>query len=378
MFRLASKPVQKSQVRSLYTSILESDINITKAGKVNISVGRGGRSSRTGYTATVFGGTGGLGRLLVSKLARHGTVTVVPFRDQMKGRDVKPCGDLGVVNPVEFDIRNTASIEEAVAYSDIVYNLVGTEWEGTAFKMADVNIEASRRIAQASKDAGVSRFIQVSSYCADPESASTFYATKGLGEKVVREIIPDATIVRPGKMYGRFGSRFLQDMIWQRQTHFNRQRKFNVNQYEKLFFPTHYSDVAKALEIIGFDDTTAGELFELHANEKYSHWDVKELVYTVRPDIMFSESNYPVEWAKLMSKLLYGKWRNIPTMDEIERQLIAHNPDPKAKTFADLGVVPDKFTDKIHEYILPKKLPMTAVLGDSSHKDIKRGGVILV
>lgn len=40
--------------RSLYTSVLDSDINITKNGKVNLSVGPGGRSSRTGYTATVL------------------------------------------------------------------------------------------------------------------------------------------------------------------------------------------------------------------------------------------------------------------------------------------------------------------------------------
>lgn len=367
----------RQQVRSVYTLILSNDLNVTKAGKVKVSVGSGGRSLRTGYVATVFGGTGGLGRQLVAKLARHGTIVQVPFRDSMRARDVKLTGDLGVVNPMEFDIRNTKLIADAVAHLDIVFNCVGTEFDGWAFNMADVNVEASRRIATAAKEAGVARFVQVSLYCADPTSPSSFYATKGMGEQVVREIIPDATIVRPGKMYGRFGTRFLQDMVWLRQTLFHRVRRFNVNQYGKTFYPTHYMDVAKALEAIGFTDSTAGQVFELHGPEKYSLWDVKELVYTVRPDMRFAELDYPVWWARAASKLLYGKWRNIPTLDEIERQLIEHVPQLDAKTFADLNITPDKLADKIHEYILPKDLAMTEVIGEGKHK-VTKGGVYFV
>ena len=51
--------------------------------------------------------------------------------------------------------------------------------------------------------ANVPRYIHVSSYNADPNSESVFYATKGIAEQVVRDIIPDTTIVRPAPMYGR-------------------------------------------------------------------------------------------------------------------------------------------------------------------------------
>ena len=58
MLKLSARPISRSigvfSRRSVYTSVLESDINITKNGKVNVAVGAGGRSSRTGYTATVF------------------------------------------------------------------------------------------------------------------------------------------------------------------------------------------------------------------------------------------------------------------------------------------------------------------------------------
>ncbi|GMF60280.1 unnamed protein product [[Candida] boidinii] len=100
--------------RTMYTHPLTSDINITKSGKTNIAIGQGGRSSRTGYTATVFGSTGFLGRFLVSKLAKHGTVTVCPYRNETAKRQLKVNGDLGVVNFVEVDIRNLESIENSV------------------------------------------------------------------------------------------------------------------------------------------------------------------------------------------------------------------------------------------------------------------------
>jgi len=50
---------------------------------------------------------------------------VVPFREEMTKRHLKVAGDLGRVVFVEFDLRNTPSIEESVRHSDIVYNLIG-------------------------------------------------------------------------------------------------------------------------------------------------------------------------------------------------------------------------------------------------------------
>lgn len=38
-------------------------------------------------------------------------------------------GDLGQIVPLEFDMRNDSQIEEAVRHSDIVYNLIGRDYE---------------------------------------------------------------------------------------------------------------------------------------------------------------------------------------------------------------------------------------------------------
>lgn len=46
------------------------------------------------------------------------------------------------------------------------------------FSLADVHIEGAERIAEAVAKYDVDRFIHVSSYNANPESASEFFATK--------------------------------------------------------------------------------------------------------------------------------------------------------------------------------------------------------
>ncbi|GMM34353.1 hypothetical protein DASC09_016780 [Saccharomycopsis crataegensis] len=338
------QPVNTTLKRSIYTNVLKSDINITKAGKTNITVGSGGRSSRTGYTATVFGASGFLGRYLVSKLARHGTLTVVPYRDDMKKRFLKVCGDLGVVNFVEFDLRNLKSIEDSVKHSDIVFNCIGAEANTKNFSMADVNIEGARRVAQAVKDYGVPRYVHVSSHSADVNSKSIFYATKGIGEQVVREIIPETTIVRPGVMFGR------EDKLLNRLG--DAKNLFTVNHSKETVIPTHVHDVAKAMELIGFDDSTAGKLYELNGPETFSIHEIRELIKPFSK-IDYRNINLPKPVALKIAELLQYAWWPLVNPDQIERQFMDQVVTPGTLGFKDLGLTPESLSDHLFTYTYP-------------------------
>ena len=90
----------------------------------------GGRSSVSGATVTVFGGTGFLGRYVINRLGKMGCRVVVPFRgDEIMVRHLKPMGDLGVVNFFDMSIRSPEQIQTAVAGSNIVINLLGKHFE---------------------------------------------------------------------------------------------------------------------------------------------------------------------------------------------------------------------------------------------------------
>ena len=67
---------------------------------------------------------------------------------------------------------------------------------------ADPTCSIAGRIAQIAREAKVPRLIHVSHLNANPHSPSMFYRTKHQGELLVRKEFRDATIVRPGPMYG--------------------------------------------------------------------------------------------------------------------------------------------------------------------------------
>lgn len=361
------------RARSLYTSVLESDINITRNGKVNVAVGAGGRSSRTGYTATIFGASGFVGRYLTSKLARHGTNVVVPFRDDLKKRFLKVTGDLGVVNFVEFDPRNLESIAQSVEHSDIVFNCIGADYNTKNFSMADVNIGITERITNAVKEAGNSRYVYVSSYNANPSSESVYYATKGISEQLVRDILPDTTIVRPAPIYGREDNllNYLGPKL----------KMWTPNKNAKEIYPVHVLDVAKALERIGFDDSTVGQTFELYGPDKLTFLEIRQMIHGITQDfsqvgpISYSFADYqvPLELAKLVAQakqFLYWKQTN---PDQVQRHLIHQHIDPSAKTFADLGTTDlDHLANVLFTYVKGWRHPLIAQQGAQTKREAKR------
>ncbi|KAK9454776.1 hypothetical protein V1511DRAFT_500942 [Dipodascopsis uninucleata] len=338
------------------------DLAVTLTGKPKISYGPGGRSSRTGYTATVFGATGFLGRYIVSKLARNGTVVSVPFREEMTKRFLKVTGDLGVVNFVEFDARNIESLEESVKSSDIVFNCIGRDYPTKLFSYYDVNVEISRRIASACAKYGVDRLVQVSSYNASPESTSEYFRTKFEAEQVVKEIVPTATIVRPSPMIGA-EDRLVRKMIsWP---------YFSVNDDLKIR-PVHVLDVASALVKIGYDDAFAGKTFELYGPEEVT---TELLRRRCEFEALKKYSKYSVpKRAFAAATEFFNKivWWPVGCADEVERQTIDQVIDRSALTFSDVGIVPEKLEDFVGQYVKHMRANLFQDVQPDSKAELRR------
>ncbi|PLB35856.1 NAD(P)-binding protein [Aspergillus candidus] len=311
------------------------DVAITRTGKPLLKV--------PGHTATVFGATGFLGRYIVHRLASQGCTVVVPYREEMAKRHLKPTGDLGRVNFIEYDLRNTQSIEESVRHSDVVYNLVGRQYPTKNFSYTDVHVDGIERIVEATAKYDIDRYIHVSSYNADKNSPSEYFATKGWGEEVARSIYPETTIVRPAPVFG-FEDNLLHKLA--RVTSL-----FTANHMQERFWPVHSIDVGTALEHMLHDDSTAGQTFELYGPKNYSTAEIAELVDR---EIIKRRRHINVPKALLkpfayyMNKLL---WWNVGSADEIEREFIDQKIDPTAKTFKDLGIEPAELENLTFHYL---------------------------
>ncbi|EGX51201.1 hypothetical protein AOL_s00054g577 [Orbilia oligospora ATCC 24927] len=309
------------------------DIAITRTGKPVYRQG-GGRSSLGGHTATVFGAAGFLGRYIVNRLARTGCNVVIPYREEMWKRHLKVTGDLGRITFLEFDLRNTESIEESVRHSDIVINLIGRDYETKNFNFWDVHVEGTQRIAEAVAKYDIDRYIHVSSHNADLNSPSAFYRTKAEGELEARAIFPETTIVRPARVWGEEDRLLL----------FHAQKRYLItsNNLQERFRPVHSIDVGRALERIAYDDSTVGQTYELFGPKEYSMGEIREMVKNETKRNL-THINVPKKLQQIYRAAWEYVWWPLTSVDEVEREFIDHQIDPTAKTFADLGM--DKVDD---------------------------------
>jgi NADH dehydrogenase (ubiquinone) 1 alpha subcomplex subunit 9 len=205
-------------------------------------------------------------------------------------------------------------------------------------------VKGTERIVEAVAKYDVDRYIHVSSYNADPSSASEFYATKGLGEQVARSIFPETTLVRPAPMFG-----FEDNLLLKLAGVMN---LFTSNHLKERYRPVHVIDIGRALERMLFDDSTVSQTFELCGPNEYSTAEIAEMVdreiYKTRRHINLPKAILkPI--AGIMNSVLY--WPTL-SADEIEREFIDQKIDETAKTFKDLGISPGDIADFTYHYLV--------------------------
>ncbi|MBQ6508789.1 MAG: NAD(P)H-binding protein [Flexilinea sp.] len=148
----------------------------------------------------VTGGTGFIGRILVSHLVTLGypvRLLLNPSRDYPKlPRGVSVEVAISSMN----DERNLRASMKDI---DTVFHLVGTEWKGIHAEFEEVDIRAARMFSKVAMGMGVERFIYLSHIGADRASAYNLLRAKAIAEAAIRESGVPYTIVRSGIVYGQ-------------------------------------------------------------------------------------------------------------------------------------------------------------------------------
>ncbi|KAI0771176.1 NADH dehydrogenase [Trametes elegans] len=316
------------------------DLTALPSNKPAIAYGPPGRSASTGHVATVFGCTGFLGRYVVAKLAKAGTQVIVPYRDEDEKRHLKVTGDLGQIVSLEWDLRRPDQIEECLRHSDIVYNLVGREYETKNFSYEDVHVRGAGAIASIAAQAGVDRFVHVSHLNASHESPSAFYRSKAAGEEKVKEAFPSATIVRPATMFG-YEDRLLNNIafwpIW-----------WKLNDMKTKVRPAHALDVAQALANVIQIPSMPGT-FNLPGPSVLTYEYLLTLVNTVTYNPPSRAPTLPKPVALWLSKLAQNVWWPAISPDEVLRRYIDDVDVPG--DWDKFGITPDEIEEHAITYL---------------------------
>ena len=231
-------------------------------------------SESTPGLVTVFGGSGFVGTQAVRALARKGWRIRVAVRTPASAVDLKVMGDVGQIQPVRCDITNPEDVAKALRGADAAVNLVGILFETPGRGFDKAHVEGSRNIAQACVAAGVARLVQISAIGADPRSEGDYGRSKGQAEAAVREIKPDAVILRPSIVFGT-GDGFL-----------NRFASMAtiapalplIGGGATKFQPVWVGDVAEAIARSVARTDAAGRTFELGGPEVWSFKQILEYI----------------------------------------------------------------------------------------------------
>jgi uncharacterized protein YbjT (DUF2867 family) len=159
---------------------------------------------------TMFGGTGFIGRHLVTELLRSGATVRLAVRHH-PGRVQMVTESALTPELIQADALDDTAVDAAIAGTDAVFNLVGILTETPTQTYHTIHVEGARRVAMAAHRHGVRRVLHLSALGANPTSPAISDQTKAEGEQAVRAAFPQATIVRPSLVFGaddHFFSRF--------------------------------------------------------------------------------------------------------------------------------------------------------------------------
>ena len=131
---------------------------------------------------TIFGGSGFVGRYIARRMAKEGWRVRVAVRHPNEALFVKPYGVVGQVEPVLCNIRDEASVVQALQGADAVVNCVGVLAEIGKNSFVALQRDGAARIARLAATHGVTRLVHLSAIGADADSKSLYSQTKAGGE----------------------------------------------------------------------------------------------------------------------------------------------------------------------------------------------------
>lgn len=223
---------------------------------------------------TVFGGSGFVGTQAVRALARKGWRIRVAVRNPASSVELKVMGDVGQIQPVRCDITNPEDVARALRGADAAVNLVGILFETPGRGFDKTHVEGSRNVAEACVAQGVGRLVQMSAIGADPKSEGAYGRSKGQAEAAVREIKPDAVILRPSIVFGTgdgFLNRFASMATMSPALPL-------IGFGSTKFQPVWVGDVAEAIARSVARSDAAGRTFELGGPAVWSFKDILEYI----------------------------------------------------------------------------------------------------
>jgi NADH dehydrogenase len=295
--------------------------------------------------ATVFGGSGFLGRYVVKRLAQRGYVVRVAVRDTEAAMFLRPMGAVGQIVPLFAPLAQEAAVARAVDGAEVVVNLTGILAEAKKGDFFRVHAEGATRIARLAASSVAQHVVHVSAIGADTGAESDYARSKGQGEEAMRAIFPRAVILRPSIVFGP------EDAFFNR---FAAMAQISpvipIVSGATKFQPVHVGDVADAVIAGLAREDAAGCLFELGGPDVMSFAALIEYMLKLigrRRMVM----DLPQGLATVQAAILERLPGKLLTRDQIKLLRRDNVVADGALDLASLGIVPTPMDMIVPDYL---------------------------
>jgi len=283
--------------------------------------------------ATVFGGTGFIGRYVVKRLAQRGVTLSVVGRHARRGNYLQTMGDVGQIVLMDGDVGDEAFVAASMDGADLVVNLVGILAEGGKQRFDTLQHQGAGRIARLAAAAGAEHFVQFSAIGADGASTSLYAKSKADGEQAVRAAFPTAIILRPSIVFGP------EDQFFARMTRLSPFLPL-IGGGETKFQPVYVGDVANAVLAALDRPEAAGQTYELGGPRIYSFAELMRLMLREIDRPTFPLISIPFGLASFQAAILEHLPGKLLTRDQVMMLKRDNVVSPGARTIEDLGITP--------------------------------------
>gem|GEM_PF-61372 len=289
--------------------------------------------------ATVFGGSGFVGRYAVAAMAKNGWRVRAAVRRPDSAVFLQPSGSVGQIFPVQANIRYPESVAHAMKGARVVVNAVGVLVSSGHQNYRALHVFGARAIAKAAREAGVKRLVHISAIGADPKSSSRYARTKGEGEAAVLEEFPDAIILRPSVVFGPEDEFFNRFAGMARISPFLPLIGGGKTRFQPVFVGDLGAAVAAAIDGAG----KPGTVYEIGGSEVFSFRELLDLVqeWAERPRAYMPLPFWLAKLQAILTWPLPNSWRPI-TYDQVrllqQDNIVSERAKSEKRTIAALGI----------------------------------------
>ena len=297
-------------------------------------------------TVAVFGGSGFIGRYIVTELLKEDYLVKVFVRNPDKAKHLTLLGRLGQVKIHQCNIMDASKVDKCISKINKVINLVGVLEEKNKQNFINIHLKGAINIARACAKNSVSSFIHFSALGLYDGEHSKYANSKLEAEKNIKNIFKNVIIFRPSVVFGpedNFTNKFAQMASISPFIPL-------INSGKTNFQPIYVKDIAKAARSALKNKSFSGKVYNLGGPEILSFKEILDLILLkIRKKRIYVPLSFPI--AKLIGLLFSLSPVKPITLDQVKLLEKDNIVPEKGLCIEDLGIKPSSIYSISEDYL---------------------------